>query len=185
MRCFHASFAFAVLSALVSMTPACAGGEGEVDAVRVVGLRGEAEGERRLVAGLKFLELHQQVLAAADVFAHEAAELERRAGGGGAPHLAVRGDFERAEAERKLVEPPVLARAAHGGGEIADEVLGRAGGDQDVVLNGNADAAPLRRHLVVVGRDVDPRLNRKNHARLEGAALPISEVRADIMNVHP
>src|SRR3546814_3743486 len=48
-------------------------------------------------------------------------------------------------------------------------------GHDNVVLGTDADAAPLRRHRLVVRRNVQARLDREHHVRLEQPRLPRSE----------
>ena len=56
-------------------------------------------------------------------------------------------------------------------------------GDQQVVLGADADAAPARVHPLVVGPDVQARLDREHHARLEQTALLLDPVTADIVHI--
>ena len=59
-------------------------------------------------------------------------------------------------------------------------------GHEDVVLDPHADAEEWGRDLLLVGSDVEARLDRQDHARLEEPPLPLRVVvAAPVVDVHP
>src|SRR5579862_744286 len=58
-------------------------------------------------------------------------------------------------------------------------------GHDHVVFDANADVAEAPRNPAQAGRDIDARLDRERHPRLEDAPLIADPVVADVVNVHP
>src|SRR5258708_18640943 len=72
----------------------------------------------------------------------------------------------------------------HGARDLLREVLVPLRGDEDVVLNADADPAQLPRRLLVVLGDVEPGLDGEDHARLERPRLAAGPaVRAGVANL--
>src|SRR5699024_3912064 len=69
--------------------------------------------------------------------------------------------------------------AGHGAGQYVMAVAR----DRHVVLDADADAAPARGHVGHVRRNVDARLDRQHHARLEQPRLPVDAVIAHVVHV--
>src|SRR5580765_5948176 len=59
------------------------------------------------------------------------------------------------------------------------------GRDEYVVFDAYADPTILDGHLVVVRRDVEPRLDGDDDPWLEWTRLPVFEVAPDVVDVHP
>src|SRR5690348_3971053 len=89
--------------------------------------------------------------------------------------------------------PASLARSAaaqrlhvfDGFRERGGQHLATARAHRHVVLDADAQPAPLRRYRGVVGRDVDAGFHRRHHAGFQHARLVVDPVIADVVHVQP
>ena len=124
-------------------------------------LRGDA------LAGARLAD-DAEHLAAGDVEREAADRLDdpvgRREGHGQVPDVEQRHAATPSAAEASPSTPRPRRAAGAGDGQHAAAVLG----DEDVVLDADADAAVVLRHGQVVGLEVQPGLDGEDHARLQG-----------------
>ncbi len=144
--------------------------------------RGRARVEARLVhRGAGALKQRESL---DERHAPEASARGQRAGQAGADHAAA--DDHDVVTVRAHARPAIrCSMSCTDLGACARQHLARGLRDDHVVLDADADAAPLLRHRAVVGRDVDARLHGQHHAGLQHAPLAADLVVADVVHVEP